>query len=85
VGIITFSPVFGFFLRFAVAASPPLGHDAGRAVPADTVGVRPVVRPLAVFARDVADARARWRDGRPVGRSLTVTAPLWPERATVPG
>ena len=46
VGIITFSPVFGFFLRFAVVASPPLGHGAGRAVPSGTLGVRPLVRPV---------------------------------------
>jgi hypothetical protein len=42
-GIITFSPVFGFFLRFAVVASPPLGHGAD---PAGTLGVRPIVRPV---------------------------------------
>jgi len=41
--------------------------------------------PLRVFARLRADARASAGTGRPAGRSLTVTAPRWSARASVPG
>lgn len=59
-GIITFSPVFGFLSRLVVVASPPLAHGARRR----TVGhsgcsSRPFVS-SAVYARLRADAREAW-------------------------
>jgi hypothetical protein len=84
-GIITFSPVFSFFPRFAVVASPPLGRcrSAGTGRHARCSSHRSSRR--SVFVRDVQTRTRRSGTGRPSGLSLTVTARRWCERASGPG
>ena len=77
----------GLWLVLALSrlASPPLAHGARRRAAGHAERSSRSFVSSAVYARLRADARARRGTRRLVRRSLTVTAPRWSGRATVPG